>query len=189
MSSQCGTCLLPSVSANARAAAGDVIAGHMDSDEVVQLYIKQPDATVPAPQIRLAAFARVHIAAGTTVVVALSAGPETRAVVRDGDDVGDTMYQGGCTSPNAAHFSEGRALSRCRWCVALGTTICWLHADVRALADGDGPPAGGDRTVIERGRVQVFVGGGQPDFYDGGVAASFVVSAEATLASCRQGGL
>ena len=38
--------------------------GAVDSDEVVQLYIKQPEATVPVPQVRLAAFSRVHIPAG-----------------------------------------------------------------------------------------------------------------------------
>ena len=38
--------------------------GAVDSDEVVQLYIKQPEATVPVPQVRLAAFSRVYIPAG-----------------------------------------------------------------------------------------------------------------------------
>jgi beta-glucosidase len=43
----------------------------MDGDEVVQLYVKQPAASVPVPQVRLADFARVRIAAGSSVSVSL----------------------------------------------------------------------------------------------------------------------
>ena len=66
--------------------------GAVDSDEVVQAYTKQPNATVAAPAVRLAAFARVHVAAGATVTVAMQLLPETRAVVRNGDAVGDAVY-------------------------------------------------------------------------------------------------
>ena len=55
--------------------------GGVDSDEVVQLYIKQPHATSPAPQVRLVDFARVHIAAGSSKTVSLSFGPKEQAVV------------------------------------------------------------------------------------------------------------
>ena len=60
--------------------------GGADSDEVVQLYIKQPHATSPAPQVRLVDFARVHIAAGSSKTVALSFGPKEQALV--GNDTG-----------------------------------------------------------------------------------------------------
>jgi beta-glucosidase len=54
--------------------------GGIDSDEVVQCYIKQPNATT-APKVRLADFARVHIRAGQSVTVDLSFGPKEQALV------------------------------------------------------------------------------------------------------------
>ena len=55
--------------------------GKMDSDEVVQLYVTMPRATVPAPLVRLAAFERVHVKAGETVAVSLVIAPEAHTVV------------------------------------------------------------------------------------------------------------
>ena len=47
--------------------------GKMESDEVVQVYASLPDATVPAPRVRLVAFQRVRaIAAGASVAVTLT---------------------------------------------------------------------------------------------------------------------
>jgi hypothetical protein len=47
--------------------------GKMASDEVVQVYASLPDATVPAPRVRLVAFQRVRaIAVGASVVVTLT---------------------------------------------------------------------------------------------------------------------
>ena len=66
--------------------------GSMDSDEVVQVYTKQPNATVAAPAVRLGAFVRVHVAAGQTATVTLQLKPDTRAVVRNGDAVGAAVY-------------------------------------------------------------------------------------------------
>ena len=66
--------------------------GSVDSDEVVQVYTKQPNATVAAPTVRLAAFQRVHIAAGKTVMVTLQLKPDTRAVVHNGDAAGAAVY-------------------------------------------------------------------------------------------------
>ena len=43
--------------------------GGRDGDEVVQLYTRQPEATVPVPNIRLVAFERVTIPAGKTAEV------------------------------------------------------------------------------------------------------------------------
>ena len=52
------------------------------SDEVVQVYAEVPQATVPAPRIRLVAFKRVYaIAAHSSVRVTLSIAPESVAVV------------------------------------------------------------------------------------------------------------
>eukprot|EP01052_Picozoa_sp_SAG31_P045927 SAG31_NODE_8583_length_1426_cov_1.272796_2_plen_140_part_00 len=53
----------------------------MDSDEVVQLYMKQPHATHPAPRTRLVDFARVHIPSGQSIEVALAFAPKDQAVV------------------------------------------------------------------------------------------------------------
>jgi beta-glucosidase len=56
--------------------------GARTSDEVVQVYASVPNATVPAPSIRLVAFQRVRdIAPGTEVVVKLAVEPESHAVV------------------------------------------------------------------------------------------------------------
>ena len=68
--------------------------GAVDSDEVVQLYIKQPEATVPVPQVRLAAFSRVHIPAGQKKKVNLLISPSSHAVVLadGGDATGGDIY-------------------------------------------------------------------------------------------------
>ena len=66
--------------------------GAVDSDEVVQVYVATPKATVPSPQIRLAAFTRVHIEAGSTATVSLSVAPRRHAVVHDGDVRGTAIY-------------------------------------------------------------------------------------------------
>ena len=55
--------------------------GEVDSDEVVQLYVSTPHATVPAPKVRLADFTRVHIHAGTVTTVALIVSPKAHSVV------------------------------------------------------------------------------------------------------------
>ena len=52
---------------------------------MVQVYASLPDATVPAPRVRLVAFQRVRaIAAGASVAVTLTVTPDTHAVVLDG---------------------------------------------------------------------------------------------------------
>jgi beta-glucosidase len=57
--------------------------GHT-SDEVVQVYASVPNATVPAPTIRLVAFQRVRdIAPGSHAEVKLTVEPESHAVVYD----------------------------------------------------------------------------------------------------------
>jgi beta-glucosidase len=58
-------------------------AGSVDSDEVVQLYLTTPHASVPAPKVRLADFARVHIKAGAVATVELSVAPKAHSVVVD----------------------------------------------------------------------------------------------------------
>ena len=49
--------------------------GSLDSDEVVQLYVKQRNAAGPVPRVRLADFARVHIPSGLTRTVSLVVAP------------------------------------------------------------------------------------------------------------------
>jgi beta-glucosidase len=68
--------------------------GRMDSDEVVQCYVKQPNASVPVPQVRLAAFARAHVEVGQTVTVSLSVPPQSHAAVLDAV-TGDAIYTAG----------------------------------------------------------------------------------------------
>ena len=50
-------------------------------DEVVQCYVKQPSASVPVPQVRLAAFKRVHVPKGGSVTVSLIVKPDDHSVV------------------------------------------------------------------------------------------------------------
>ena len=50
-------------------------------DEVVQCYVKQPSASVPVPQVRLAAFKRVHVPKGGSVTVSLTVKPDDHSVV------------------------------------------------------------------------------------------------------------
>jgi beta-glucosidase len=57
--------------------------GSRDGDEVVQLYVETPHATVKAPRLRLADFARVHIPSGKTVSVDLTVTPKYHSVVKD----------------------------------------------------------------------------------------------------------
>eukprot|EP00936_MAST-01D_sp_MAST-1D-sp1_P000772 g772.t1 len=57
--------------------------GSRVADEVVQLYVKTPNATVPAPQVRLADFTRVQLAPGEQQTVALRVAPKYLAVIRD----------------------------------------------------------------------------------------------------------
>jgi beta-glucosidase len=44
-------------------------AGEMDSDEVVQLYVRYPDSAVERPLKALKGFTRIHIPAGQTITV------------------------------------------------------------------------------------------------------------------------
>jgi hypothetical protein len=55
--------------------------GGRDGDEVVQVYARQLEATVPVPNIRLVAFERVPIRAGKTVVVELTVAPDSHVAV------------------------------------------------------------------------------------------------------------
>ena len=57
--------------------------GSVDSDEVVQLYTTTANASVPAPRVRLADFARVHIKAGAVATVSLSVAPKYHSVVME----------------------------------------------------------------------------------------------------------
>ena len=58
-------------------------AGSRDGDEVVQAYVKTPHATVPAPRVRLADFARVHVAKGQSTKVTLTIAPKYHCVVKN----------------------------------------------------------------------------------------------------------
>jgi len=55
--------------------------GTVDSDEVVQAYLKTPNAAEPAPRVRLVAFDRVFVPAGKTVTVSLTVSPDMYSLV------------------------------------------------------------------------------------------------------------
>eukprot|EP00945_MAST-04E_sp_MAST-4E-sp1_P005245 g5245.t1 len=112
--------------------------GDVDSDEVVQLYIKQPAATVPVPQVRLASFARVHIPAGEKKRVNLLVSPMSHAIVLadGGNATGEDIYG------------------------------AW-----RSVA-------------VEDGIFEVYVGGGQPDYWKGAQKIEVAVHGTMTLDQC-----
>ena len=57
--------------------------GSITGDEIIQVYLQQVNATVPAPLIRLVGFQRVTIAAGASVTESFSIDPAYRSVVMD----------------------------------------------------------------------------------------------------------
>jgi beta-glucosidase len=59
--------------------------GSVASDEVVQVYLSQPNSSVPVPIRDLAAFGRIHLAPGQSTLVAFQLPPRVMAVLRDGD--------------------------------------------------------------------------------------------------------
>mmetsp|Transcript_25328 Transcript_25328/g.84359 ORF Transcript_25328/g.84359 Transcript_25328/m.84359 type:complete len:316 (-) Transcript_25328:173-1120(-) len=115
--------------------------GSVASDEVVQVYLKQPDATVPAPRVRLGAFERIkRLAPGASIAVKLSVPPEARAVVHGGEATGEAVFA-----------------------ASAGVTL-------------------------EKGRLEIFVGGGQPDFFKGrlAVTTSIVDTKRASACAAQQ---
>ena len=111
--------------------------GKVPSDEVVQVYLKQPDATVPAPRVRLGAFKRIQsLAPGESRIVKLGVPAEARPVVYGGEATGEAVYA-----------------------ASAGVTL-------------------------EKGRVEVYVGGGQPDYYQGHLAATTSITETRKLSEC-----
>jgi len=104
--------------------------GTVDGDEVVQVYAKLPNATVPTTMVRLVSFERVFVKAGETVTVSLTVTPDGYAVVYDNADI---------------------------------------YTDSRQM---------------EMGNLMLFVGGGQPDYYEGFLAKTVVISSAAPYSSC-----
>eukprot|EP00118_Oscarella_pearsei_P012727 m.95985 g.95985 ORF g.95985 m.95985 type:complete len:873 (+) comp36884_c0_seq1:58-2676(+) len=64
--------------------------GDFDGDEVVQVYVQQPDASVPVPNIRLADFERTRLVSSESKLIHLSIKPEFHAIVFNTPDI----YQG-----------------------------------------------------------------------------------------------
>ena len=85
--------------------------GSRDGDEVVQLYVKQPHASVPVPQVRLVDFERVTIPQGQSKTVELTIRPEFHSIITE---TGGDVYI--------------------------------------------------DKQSVEKGEIEIYVGGGQPDF-------------------------
>eukprot|EP00039_Didymoeca_costata_P007118 m.96434 g.96434 ORF g.96434 m.96434 type:complete len:835 (+) comp13547_c1_seq2:207-2711(+) len=103
--------------------------GQVDSDEVVQVYIKTPETTVPAPRIRMADFTRVFVEKGSTKQVRLAVTPKYFYVVKEN-----------------------------------GKSDFWDPS-----------------LMVEKGTLQIFVGGGQPDYTEGVLKTSVDITASAKL--------
>ena len=69
--------------------------GTMDSDEVVQCYVKQPHASVPVPQVRLVGFSRINLKIGEKKTVVVDIEPKSHTAVLKGDVVGEEIYTAG----------------------------------------------------------------------------------------------
>ena len=93
---------------SSRVAAGEPVTataevtniGDMESDEVVQLYIRDDEASVSVPNYSLCGFCRIHLKPGETKEISLTVSPESMRVVRDdGERVTEsgtfTLYLGG----------------------------------------------------------------------------------------------
>eukprot|EP01084_Bolivina_argentea_P041129 75902_1 len=108
--------------------------GDIDGDEVVQIYVKQPHATVPVPQIRLGDFERVEIIkSGETRNVKLILTPRYRSSV----------------------FNK--------------TSKNWYTPDIQ----------------IEKGIIELYVGGGQPDNpFKGYLSTNVSVTQSASFYNC-----
>ena len=105
--------------------------GDRDGEEVVQVYLKQPRASVPVPNVRLADFERVFIPKGETVRVDLLIRPETHYVV-------------------------------------YGNSTDIYHPVL----------------YVESGPLELFVGGGQPGHFKGGLDATVNVSNSKNYEDC-----
>ena len=139
--------------------------GSVDSSEVVQLYLtfdaaaRVPDAAYPAPQVALAGFERVFVAAGGQLEVTLALAPQSYARVN-----------------GTAAASFGQDFSSSSADFGLGVD----YAETSAKAIG-----WDDLWALVPGTVSVWVGSGQPGFGAPGVATSFVVGPQLTnLAAC-----
>ncbi|XP_065837827.1 uncharacterized protein [Oscarella lobularis] len=106
--------------------------GDMDGDEVVQVYVKQPKASGPVPNVRLADFARVFVPKGQSTNVSLAITPE-------------------------------------------------FHAYVPLTKN---PYTGSAEVSVEAGPLNVYVGGGQPDYFEGHLSAVANVQNTQLLVSC-----
>eukprot|EP00030_Apusomonadida_sp_AF-17_P007579 a841981_43.p1 GENE.a841981_43~~a841981_43.p1 ORF type:complete len:887 (-),score=386.87 a841981_43:100-2733(-) len=109
--------------------------GDRDGDEVVQLYVVQPEATVPTTNIRLAAFARVNIPAKTSTTVALTIEPYYHSVVYNG------------TANSGSEFWDATV-------------------------------------VVEAGPLQIYVGGGQPKYFEGHLSAAVTILNTQAVETC-----
>ena len=107
--------------------------GTFDGEEVVQVYVKQPQATVQVPNVRLADFERtVLIEAGKSIDVKLVMTPRYHSVVYN------------TSSPN------------------------WYEPNIQ----------------IEKGVFDIYVGGGQPDYFDGSLNTSVMVNKQTNFTQC-----
>lgn len=105
--------------------------GPMDGDEVVQLYVSHT-SQYPVPQLRLAAFERVHVKVSQTRQVTLTVTPEWHSVIYEQE------------SPD-------------------------IYTPVR---------------MVEQGSFTVYVGGGQPKYYENHVQGSVYVTNTKNIDTC-----
>eukprot|EP01047_Picozoa_sp_COSAG01_P101696 COSAG01_NODE_31389_length_598_cov_2.733467_2_plen_147_part_00 len=135
--------------------------------QVVQLYIKQPAASVPAPRVRLGAFRRVAVPAG--------------------DIAGRVSI---VTEMYLCHTCSCHEIFRRAVVPAGGTVTVTLrvspeaHSVVTSNEGGEAIYYASADQQVEAGTIELHVGGGQPDYYAGSLSAKAAISASAPLSSC-----
>ena len=151
--------------------------GAVASDEVVQVYIKQPGASFPVPNVRLGAFKRVHVPAGGTITVSLTVKPEAHSVVTS-DAGGEAIYVASAdqqVEKGSIELHVGGGQVSCASPV-IYTPPCKLHTVYKYKYDvsyREGCVYNGKRWV-------------QPDYYVGALMTKATIGAAAALSSCTK---
>lgn len=118
---------------------------------MVQVYARQPDATVPVPAIRLVAFERVAVPQPAAAAAAAAPGQPP--------DGGDPVLVEMTVPPH--------------------THTAVLNNSYSDVYNGN------DYVVVERGRLELFVGGRQPTAQNEHEWLTVQVTATAKIASCK----
>jgi beta-glucosidase len=90
--------------------------GQYDGDEVVQIYLKHVDASVPVPIHALVSFKRIHLNKGEKKTVALALDPSCLSVINDKNQrivfPGNIIIYAGGGQPGEKNITSGKILDK-----------------------------------------------------------------------------